>query len=84
MSPIACRDTDHGHTYQRLQLLQVSQSLAQEPSTGRLGGQERIHGHRATHGPIQQACRPDQKQLPQVTTAQSRGQGPSSEPQLVQ
>lgn len=62
----------------------MSQSLAQEPRTGRLGGQECIHGQGAAHSPIQQACRPNQEQLPEVITAQSRSQGPGSELQLVQ
>lgn len=51
-------------TYHRLQKLQVRQGLAQESHAGRPGGQEGLHRHRGTRGPIRQACRANQKSLP--------------------
>lgn len=51
-----------GHTYQRLQQLQVGQCPAQEPHTGRPGGEERVHCHQVTLGPVQQAWKSSQRQ----------------------
>lgn len=58
------RGAGRRRTYRGLQKLQVRQGLAQESHAGRPGGQEGLHRHRGTRGPIRQACRANQKSLP--------------------